>query len=61
MLTSKAKHNSFDSVLSYSFYILSRLHVSKHALLVSIAKIFSLETWLPSLNLATKFELGDQV
>jgi hypothetical protein len=32
------------------------LHVSKHALLVSFAKCFNLVTWLPSLNLAAKFE-----
>jgi hypothetical protein len=45
-----------SSFLSCSFHIWSRIHVSKHALLVSFAKNFNLATWLPSLNLAAKFE-----
>jgi hypothetical protein len=36
-------------------------YVSKHALLVSFAEFFNFATWLPSLNLAAKFELGSQV
>jgi hypothetical protein len=50
-----------SSVLSSSFNIWTRLHVSKHALLVSFAKFFKMATWLPSLILAAKFELGCQV
>ncbi len=45
-----------SSVLSCSFYIWCRLHVLKHALLVSFAKFFNLATWRPSLKLTAKFE-----
>ncbi len=62
-LRSHPKPNTtpLSSVLSCSFYIRSRLHILKYALLVSFANFFISATWLPSLNLAAKFELGSQV
>ncbi len=45
----------FSSVLLCSVYNRSRLHVSKHALLVSVAKFFNLACALPNLSLAAKF------